>query len=237
MGKLIEFIDTVGNTPGVFHPVPAISEIPEWYKKTQPYSGEKIVDQRFHKRDLTNGTIKKCRPVWDALISGYIIKSTYDINVRFDENGQWFEWRGVDSILFHPMKQAENYPGQANRNQDFPKFNHPWMIKTPKGYSSLFTTPFHRELPFHTFEGVVDTDVYHGVVTLPFLLKSKEWEGLIPAGTPIAQVTPIKRDNWLMSIRDATESDIRDKDRSDKTVTSVFNDGYKKFFWNRKEYR
>jgi hypothetical protein len=43
--------------------------------------------------------------------------------------------------------------------------------------------------------GIVDSDKYHGAGNIPFFLK-EEFEGLIPKGTPYAQIIPIKRAEW-----------------------------------------
>jgi hypothetical protein len=58
---------------------------------------------------------------------------------------------------------------------------------------------------------------------------------MIPAGTPFLQVIPFKRENWESSLggdkeRKKYESDVRKFNR-------VFFDRYKKFWWNKKEYK
>lgn len=238
MTKRIEFVDSSGQIPEAYYPIAAVNLIPEWYKQTPGYtSKDKIPDRRVNVEDTTGGTIKRCRPVFDAISAGYLLRLPVDVNVRFGPDGHWYEWPDGEPILFHATKQAPIYPQQENRKQAFPKFSHPWIVKTPTGYSSLFTTPTHRDLPFHTLEGIVDTDTYHSPVSLPFVFKNPEWEGLLKAGTPIAQVIPIKRDSWRMKSRSASESDKTLMKKVDVAIKSVFNDGYQKFFWQRKNYR
>ena len=56
----------------------------------------------------------------------------------------------------------------------------------------------HQESsPIKVFEGIVDTDQQH-IMNFPFVYKDPEFEGIIPAGTPIVQVIPFKREKWTM---------------------------------------
>lgn len=235
----ISFIDSWGNMPPEYYPIPSSKNVPEWYRKMPTYHGSKIVDKRDHPTDDINSTAKKCMPFFDAMTAGYTILLTTDLNVRLNEDGShWFEWsNGSDIVQFHPVVQLPNYPGQESREQQYPKFKHPWIIKTPKGYSSLFVSPIHQDLPFKTLEGVVDTDSYDDVVLFPFIITDNNFEGLIPAGTPIVQVIPFKRDSWVSEVVPFSE-DVKNMIAiAVNRIRSVFNDGYKTFFWNRKHYK
>lgn len=242
MTKRIEFIDTWGDTPERFHPTPARADIPDWYKRAESYiDGQKIPDRRNKPDARTNGTIKRCRPVWDSISAGYLIRLPCDLSVRWteDEQAHWFEWskQSEELVSFHPPSQVPNYPGQDGRKQGYPKFYHPWVIRTPKGYSVSISAPAHRDLPFRTLEGVVDTDTYDNVILFPFIFKEPKWEGLLEAGTPIAQVVPFRRETWQMESRQATRQDRNAVGQVRQKLASVFNDGYQTFFWARKEYR
>lgn len=229
--KDILFTDTKG-IPGEYAPVPASKFIPEWYQKTQSYINGK-------KKPYGNGsggtpaTIKKCIPVFDAITSGYIIVTYSDIYVSQKDGAPFYEWSSNSAIEFHPVEQAPLHPD--GNGLSYPKFVNGWAIKTPNRYSVLITQPFHRDAPFKILDGIVDTDKYITPIHFPFVLKDSKWEGLIPAGTPIAQIIPFKRDSWKMSIGG-------DEDRKDhvKTIVlnlSIFFDRYKTFWWSRKEYK
>jgi hypothetical protein len=123
----------------------------------------------------------------------------------------------------------------ANKNLgDFPKFNNPYGIKTPPGYSCLFIQPLHRESRFTIFPGIVDTDTYTSQVNFPFILNDENWEGIIPAGTPMAQVIPFKRESWTHSF--GSEKEIKEERLVSQKRKSMFINAYKKHFWNRKSY-
>jgi hypothetical protein len=77
---------------------------------------------------------------------------------------------------------------------------------------------------------LVDTDIYDNAVNFVFVLKDKNFQGLIPAGTPIAQVIPIKRESWMMSIGKKSKLET-------SKVLNVFYSGYKNMMWTRKDYK
>jgi hypothetical protein len=56
---------------------------------------------------------------------------------------------------------------------------------------------------------------------------------LIPAGTPIAQVIPVKRDSWKMDITE----DVDESNNISKFLSSQYFDRYKRLFWEKKEYK
>jgi hypothetical protein len=229
MGKVIKFSNTT-NFNDLEKPQPASFFIPNWYKNLQSYtSGKKITDGNGG----TTATVKKCIPVFDAITAGYIIFLPADIMVSLKEGHQYFEWANFGLISFHPIEQAAGHPAQ--KPYQYPKWNNPWSIKTSKGYSTLFVQPFHRESVFTILPGIVDTDIYTAPVNFPFVINDPEFEGLIPKGTPIAQVIPIKRDAWKMEFGGQEEL-IEQNNITIKLQTKFF-DRYKTMFWSRKEYK
>lgn len=228
MSNIITFTNTTGAE--LEQPKPASRLVPDWYKNTESYiQGEKKPDGAGN----TNATIKRCMPVFDAIVAGYIIESPADIFVSIKNDGQWFEWSDFELISFHPIAQA---PGHPDRKPfPYPKWRNPWSITTPKGYSTLFVQPFHRESVFTILPGIVDTDQYTAPVNFPFVINDPSFEGLIPKGTPIAQVIPLKRDSWTMEL--GTMKDLEAQNKVTRKLQSKFFDRYKSMFWTKKEYK
>lgn len=231
--KEIVFTKVLDFVSNEYSPVPSSSVLPEWYKKTDSYVGS-------NKKDLTldfetNATIKRCVPVFDALTSGYIIPTWSDIIVKRDGLGQHVYIAPLnEAIQFHDIKQAPYHPRM--NNQKYPKWVNPWSIKTPKGYSCLFIPPVHGVNNFFTIaEGVVDTDRYTAPVSFPFVLNDVNFEGLIPAGTPLVQVIPFKRDSW--ESRFGTEKDLKEVKESYNRLAHSFFDRYRNMFWERKSFK
>lgn len=221
--KLIVFTDELG-VAEEYRPRAAIHFIPEWYKKIEPSFPK-------NKTPESLPSIKKCIPVLDAMTAGYIIVSPCDVYVSMKEGEPTFRSTIPNLISFHPRKQAYTHP-QANDFQ-FPKWKNPWGIKTPKGYSCLFVPPLHNpNNQFQVLEGIVDTDRYVAPVNFPFVVKNPTEEFLIPAGTPIVQVIPFKREKWASVF----SQDVNDIKKTNTYLTSQFFDRYKKMFWERKSY-
>lgn len=231
----IIFTNTFG-VPEEYSPKPASNFVPEWYKKLESYIGG---DKKPNGEGKTNITVKRCMPVFDAITNGYIILSSADVFVsqRETEDGTiqpYFEWSNYGLIQFHPAVQAPEHPNR-NNHMAYPKWINPWAIKTPKGYSVLFTQPMHRESPFTILPGIVDTDTYTAPVNFPFVLNDVNFEGLIPAGTPIAQVIPFKRDKWKMSL--GTQAEFIEQQQVANRLQTKFFDAYKSIFRQPKEYK
>jgi hypothetical protein len=214
-------------------PKPANKFIPEWYKKIDSY----FENIKIPTDDgLTSATVKKCIPVFDAITTGYIITSSADLYVEKKENGLFYKWSGFDLIQFHPPFQTVGHPAKINDDENStPKFMNPWAIETPKGYSVLIIQPMHREAPFTILPAIVDTDNYKAPINFPFVMNDKNWEGLVPAGTPIAQIIPFKREQWKMEF--GKEKELDEINKIQKKLNVAFWDRYKRFYWHRKEYK
>jgi len=216
----------------MYFPQPSSSFLPEWYKKTESYHGAQVKNLGF---DLnTNATVKKCIPVFDALTSGYIIPTYADLWIKRNNDGHpVYLISDGPRIEYHPIIQAPYHP---NMNQfPYPKWINPWGIKTPPGYSVLFVQPFHRESVFTILPGIVDTDQYASPVNFPFVLNDINFEGLIPAGTPVAQVIPFQREEWQMEI--GKQESLEEISKVTTKLRTRFFDSYKAQYRQEKIYR
>jgi hypothetical protein len=233
--KTIKNPNLIFTNPSGLHPyppTPAVKNIPDWYVKTPGYLGDD--GKQIFESGRSPRTIKKCIPVFDAISSGYILYTQVDVQVLKQNGETFYHWPDGDFISFHAIPQAEFHPS-ANKNLgNFPKFNNPYAIKTPPGYSCLFIQPLHRESNFTILPGIVDTDTYTSQVNFPFVLNDENWEGLIPAGTPMAQVIPFKRESWNHFF--GSEKEIKEEQLVTQKRKSMFINSYKKHFWHRKSY-
>lgn len=234
------------DVPNDYYPKPADKSIPDWYKNLESYIGG---EKKPTGEGQTTGTIKRCMPVFDAITGGYIIPTYVDIFISqkevFDQitnepTGKtipWYEWPSLGPLGFHIIDQAPNYPNRKDlpKEAQYPKWHNPWSIKTPPGYSILFVQPFHRESPFTILPGVVDTDTYTAPVNFPFVLNDWGFEGIIPAGTPMAQVIPFKRESWEMSL--GKEEDLIEQSKVATKLRTKFFDSYKSQYRQPKEYK
>lgn len=235
MGKIIKF------RPGyhVFQkikndPKPATFYIPEWYKKTPQFINNDI--KLPFVSSNSNLTVKMCLPFLDALSCGYMITLPFDIGVTKNEPGFKFTWE-TDQLDFIDGHGPEQYPGLLipdEFDKNAYKFNTSHIIETPPGYSLIFTHPFNRvDLPFYTFTGIVDSDRFNQLpVNIPFLIK-KDFEGIIEKGTPIAQIIPIKREQWNSEFNDYN---FEQSQYAMYDLKSVMLRSYKTRWWQKKKY-
>ena len=228
--KLIEF--SVDH-PNLSPPRPAKSYIPDWYKKS-PMHVDNVKERRVGSPDRRNNKgIKYCMPFLDGLTHGYIAETWCDIQVYRTPTGPQIHWevdpdpltnRGEDGNEFLPIPV-----GHVDRHYIW---KNPYGIRTPKGYSCLVTHPLNRfELPFTTMSAIVDSDTYMPPGNYPFYLH-EDFEGIIPAGTPMFQIIPIKRDNWTSKLNE----DLNEMGKKRNWLAMARTGFYKDFLWTKKSF-
>ena len=232
----IKFTDITGEVPEIFYPTPAKVSIPEWIKNLRPYFSdeeeEKSLKFKIFGTGTTNQTAKRCIPMLDAVMSGYIIYLPQDVKVSEFEGDTYFDWANGLGIGFHDPRQLSTH-SVSHSNMKIPKMHNPWSIETPAGYSCLFLPHINsEETTIKPFSGVVDTDMYTAPVNFPFQLQ-EGFTGVIPAGTPVVQVIPFKREAWKMELNSGSEKKIL---RNMKSIFSVYRDAYRNMFWSKKDY-
>ena len=182
-------------------PSPSKLFMPDWYKQM-----EAIPKPRTFSNGHLNITVKGCMPYFDSITAGYMLKTSTEIR---------FEHTDYGTINYEMASKPQAFTMRENYSAPIPKEYHQvefawhtyWEIHTPPGTSTLFVHPLNREdLPFHTTSGIVDTDqgMFVGVGNLPFYVK-KGFTGVIPVGTPFAQLIPFQRDSWESQKMDLDE--------------------------------
>jgi len=220
-------------------PEPAAKSIPTWYKDMAVHmDNEKVTGLNKESVAVSNLTLKGCSPFLDALTSGYMFVLPFDLEFRKNEEGMiGMRWAvDVNFIGTHGQGQAPGLPQPVGGNQALLKWRPGWRVVTPKGYSALFTHPINRhDLPFRTFSGVVDTDMYKLGVEFPFQLLNTITEDIfvLEKGTPICQVIPFKRENWKS---EAVPFDEKANKKNGFELKSKIVRSYKTQFWQKKTY-
>jgi hypothetical protein len=172
---------------------PARSYIPEWYKQTP------VVSQKGPARSQEVKTFKSCMPFMDSMMSGYIVELWCDIEIIKENGMSKIYWRDgdVSPMSFKPAGSKGFMPVPNGYGGEVFNFMHNMYLKTPKGYSLLFTQPLNRnDLPFLALSGIVDGDrepIFPG--GYPLFLRDG-FEGIVKKGTPLIQIIPIRRESW-----------------------------------------
>lgn len=221
---------------GIPTPKPAKSYIPDWYKDTTSYyNGNTLeIGQDFSALK----TIKTCMPVLDVMSAGYIQESWSDLYIEHDGDRIKFATPNgrVSLATLRDPHALGRMPLLDGHEQFFFHWNRVWNPVLPKGYSALIQHPaYMHDLPFTSLPAIVDSDQYYSPGKVGFFIK-KGFQGVIPAGTPMYQIIPFKRDEW-----EAEKLVVGDKERADLTrisfeTDSSFIGAYKRKFWSRKSF-
>lgn len=212
-------------------PKPSKTYIPQWYKNIKTINSV-ILDEHGDPKQLN---VKNCVPFLDSLTHGYIQSTWCDIYIKNENNKIDFlssTGNHLPNIMGHRNTTTDIEASQYYEKDEFVWFVN-WIPKVPKGWSVLIVPPLnHFDLPFTTTSGIIDADEFFHIPSgqMPFYLK-KGFQGLIPAGTPMYQIIPIKRENWNSEKIDFDELTQQKKYAK---VMSYFLNAYRNHFWKKK---
>ena len=202
----------------VISPQPAKKFIPEWYKNIK--AG----------KDFPN--VKKCIPFLDSISSGYVQTTWCDINVTEEKDGLKIVFDSKVPI-FGSRKTSDMPVDKSFYETEF-VWQRPWSTILPDGYSALIVHPLNRvDLPFVTMSGIIDFDksIHAPIGNIPFFIK-KGFTGTIPAGTPMFQLIPFKREDWSSENQPYSDVFWQKKLNERKGISDI----YKKIVWQKKHY-
>jgi len=226
--ELIEFIYVFDNFDAVARPKPAEKFTPEWYDKL-PFRDEERGDQK---------TVKTCIPFMEAMNAGWIVPTPTYITLEMEEDCRTLHIHdsGPDPV-FHGFNidqlGREAHPLMPRA---ILKWVVPWVIRTPKGYSTLFVGPLNRhEDRWQMFAGIVDTDQYFNRIEFPCVWTKPGWSGTIEANIPLVQAIPFKREVWGLDGRVREQTD-REQVAHEKVMDAVegSNSVYQNNWWASK---
>ena len=210
--------------------VPSKTKVPDWYKNAKKHLGEKDIIEL-----PANLGFKYCSSFQDAFLTGYMIPLPVDIAVKQTEGGPSVSWADLSTRYLQVRERETNET--LPTPEGFSDVHFVWetqlMFKIPKGYSILLTHPLNRvDLPFFTLSGIVDGEFVMQNGNVPVFF-SKTFEGIIPAGTPIAQIIPFKTEDWDSQL---DSSILEEGHKNSKKSTMAAYGWYKKNLWKKKKY-
>jgi hypothetical protein len=216
-------------------PKPAENYFPDWFKNAMPFFTKK--PEFDVNTGRPNTTFKMCMPFTDSFSMGYIQETWTDIWIEKKDDGTYFYFPAGPKIMSERSSTASSLmPAAEGFLSNHYTWHPPWMPELPAGYSCILTHPFnHYDLPFQTFTGVIDSDGFYSSEqqsNIPFLLKDN-FTGLIKKGTPMYQIIPFKRENWESA---ENKYDLKKQLSVTQRVRQHLWGGYKKLFWNKKNF-
>ena len=203
-------------------PSPALQALPDWLRAMP---GEAFSE--LHGREVR--TVKQCPPFVDAMRHGFVMRLPCDVTVA-DGRFSW-DWdlpplageaHPRSPLSFHAPAQVAGSP-MAESRRALIKFNSFWTIELEPGYSLFATHPVNRDdLPFRTLTGLVDSDRFNAVgILFPAAWTNPNFEGVLPAGTPVAQCFPVSREPLSLVFEDFSPERVDAYDEVANTLLST----------------
>jgi len=220
-------------------PEPIIKTIPSWFREADRFAKKPDGEYWIGPDGGKVPTWKACPAIFDIMGTGYTLKTPCDI-----------EFYLGDFKSISVKVSEKKYEDFVTKRDPMPQFQHPegyyrthfawmpdWAVETPEGYSVLYTQPFNRfELPFLTTSGIIDNDKVNLMGSMPFFIR-EGFSGVLPAGTPIAQMIPFKREDWQSEIIIEKPSALYKKNIENSKNYRVPDGGvYKNLVWSKRTY-
>jgi hypothetical protein len=262
MNNIIKFhsYHPSNNTTKDYRPEPVKDNIPQWFLDKEKFKKNQDGTYQLYKygdKIHRMPTWKSCPAMLDIFMSGYYLFTPCDIMVKPNDGsiqeGLHHHQRGKSMIEYDekwkdcgPARAFCDYRGIED-GLPHPDGYSPytlvwrptWWFEVPKGYTVFFTHPINiQDLPFKTISGFSDAATKYLVSgNYPFYIKDG-WYGTIPAGTPYAQVIPIKNESWSSEIIDYTVDEMTQirKEKYDNYVVGNSITRYKENDWLNKHY-
>lgn len=231
MTKKIKFVTTQQEIHDKIDiPKPSKKYVADWYKNSNHFIGGEMEIKEYG----LNKDLKLCAPFLDVMISGYTVDLLCDLVVERNKGEVKFTWTESPApVAPRDKKMASSLPRPAGHDRNMYAWVMPYGPLTPPGYSALVTHPFNRfDLPFTSTSGIIESDNYSMPGEIPFFFK-EGFEGIIPAGTPILQILPFKRDSW---ISEQAKFDEKFNRRQLYSIGKTLHGAYKKLYWVKKSF-
>jgi hypothetical protein len=228
------------NAESPHRPQPISKVIPEWYREADRFYKDPNTQEFYVGSDGGKvPTWKACPAIFDMFITGYAYLTPCDIEFFINDQGK------IDCKIEDPNCQdfcTPRVPLEGFYQPDGYYLDHfawfpDWAVKLPEGYSALYISPSNNfGLPFIMTEGVIDNDNINLPGSFPFFIK-EGFTGVIPAGTPFAQIIPFKREDWTSSYTVDTHEVMYNNNVENSKKYRVPDGGvYKNEVWQKRTY-
>jgi len=221
-------------------PSPMIKHMPKWFREADRFAKHPVTGEFWIGPDKGKvPTWKACPALFDIMSTGYALVTPCDLEFYINDKGK-IDVKILDSkhasfcVTRPPMPQFEHPHGfYRDHFAWFPE----WAVKAPEGYSVLYSSPFNRyDLPFMTVAGIIDNDKVNLPGSMPFFLRDG-WTGVLPAGTPYAQLLPFKRDDWSSEYVFEDSNTLMKKNMENSKKYRIPDGGvYKNDVWTKRTY-
>lgn len=239
MAKIIFHSNRIYNsTSKEYYPVSTKTQIAKWYSSADKYEKNHNGDYYLNQLGGKLHSFKSCPALLDIFTAGYLYLTPCDLFFYKDEYGipKVKTQKGFEDFCDSRIKM-NGFETPHGYSEDHFHWYPNWAPGLPEGYSALYVSPINRfDLPFITTAGIIDNDKMNTPGLVPFFLR-KDFEGIIPKGTPYLQIIPFKREDWEMETKHYTYNEILQRHKAQADLYRTKDGGsYKKHTWSRKRY-
>jgi len=211
MKRVVFNLDPNSDPRIILPPQPSSQFVPEWYRQGERFINKEDGSLNIPDPSLRAGGLKSCNPFLDSIIAGYIQPLSCAIEILKNDGSSNLEWRYVELDANGEYVQVEDIglieersgtightvPRPHGHAQNHMVWSGHWGWKLPRGYSMIITHPMNQfQLPFTTSSGFMESDRFIAGGRIPWYIK-EGWTGIIPKGTAMYQIIPVKRKKWL----------------------------------------
>lgn len=229
----LEFYCTIEGVDSVMPIIESKKYIHEWKNESiKKFNLSKKNNER-------HSSVARCPGINLIQSQGWIIRTWQDVAIETYNNDTEFSWKTPANqetlnseayINYHDQSNTEHFKNwPKNTLKNIIKFNTGWRAKIPKGFMLLQLPVFYSdENRFTTCSGAYD----YGIATLnvPVYWHELNDNTLIRAGTPIAQLILVPKEEYSFKI---TDVDHKAEKLAELINSNTFIKNYKniKDFW------
>lgn len=207
--------------------VPAGRMMPSWFRDTPNHftlrTGHQVYPPELRVRE--NRTVKSCPGIVDYMTGGYVLPLWADYSITMDDDGlTWVSHQDDWPIVMPDPAQYSEMPKDDEHFSLALKFQSPWYIKTPPGYSMrMLPLTYHFDQQWAVMPGVIHTDVYHESHVL-VQFHFRKGQVVLPQGMPFAHLVPFRRETYDLTVREAEAHELEAIAETRRGRSRIFSD-------------
>ena len=195
----IQFVSLVEGIEETMPIIPVSEQKYDWVKRAGVQTKERNQGQTVKSRNTL-----RCPAIFQFRNMGFLMRAPFDILIKIKSETE-YEWEHgspqyeelLKLVSHHDLELMYNFMNSWPKDtmKIILKLNLPWALRIPKGYDVLMIDPFYKDdNRFTVCPGTFESQLGIGQLNVPVMWHSTKGEFLIKAGTPIAQLVPIKRE-------------------------------------------
>lgn len=207
--------------------VPAGRTMPQWFKDTPTHYTLRTKTQVYppELKLRENATVKSCPGIVDYMTGGYVLPLWADFAITFDDEGYHWVSSQQDWPIVNP--DPAQYSQMPRGDDQFAlalKFQSPWYIRTPPGYSiRMLPLTYHFEQQWSVMPGVIHSDVFHETHVI-IQIHLRQGQLVLPQGMPFAHIVPFRRERYELTVRQAEAAEMEEIVDTRRQRSRIFSD-------------